>query len=74
MQDPATRSSPLSRRRMRLIIASAAAFLIVLILLPGMVPANMLRSLIIDKLQGASDRDVAVGTVGPTGSGSTGST
>lgn len=63
MQDPATRSSPLSRRRMRLIIASAAAFLIVLILLPGMVPANMLRSLIIDKLQGASDRDVAVGTV-----------
>ena len=60
MDDVPTRPSALSRQRVHLMIAGAVALLI---LLPAMVPANILRSLIIDQLQGASDRDVTVGAV-----------
>lgn len=62
MTDMAERSPPLAQRRVRILCAAIGGILL-LILLPGAVPASMLRSLIVQELQGAAERDVEVGAV-----------
>lgn len=63
MDDRRERSSLIAQRRIRLIIAATGTLMILLILLPGAVPSHIWRSLILHELEGASDRNVAVGTV-----------
>jgi len=58
-----TRAPLLRDRRTHIALAGVAVVLILGILFLGAVPANVLRGVIVEKLQGASDRDVAIGSV-----------
>jgi uncharacterized protein involved in outer membrane biogenesis len=58
-----TRAPLLRDRRTHIVLAGIAFILILGILFLGAVPANVLRGVIVEKLQGASDRDVAIGSV-----------
>jgi AsmA family protein len=58
-----TRAPLLRDRRTHLALAGIAVVLVLGILFLGAVPASILRGVIVEKLQGASDRDVAIGSV-----------
>ena len=58
-----TRAPLLRDRRTHLALAGIAVVLVLGILFLGAVPASILRGVIVEKLQGASERDVAIGSV-----------
>ena len=58
-----TRAPLLRDRRTHIALAGVAVVLVLGILFLGAVPASILRGVIVEKLQGASDRDVAIGSV-----------
>lgn len=58
-----TRAPLLRDRRTHIALAGVAVVLILGILFLGAVPASILRGVIVEKLQGASERDVAIGSV-----------
>lgn len=58
-----TRAPLLRDRRTHLALAGIAVVLILGILFLGAVPTSILRGVIVEKLQGASERDVAIGSV-----------
>jgi len=58
-----TRAPLLRDRRTHIALAGIAFVLVLGILFLGAVPASILRGVIVEKLQGASDRDVAIGSV-----------
>ncbi|WP_373489805.1 AsmA family protein [Parasphingorhabdus sp.] len=63
MNDNASQPALFARRRTQIILATIATFLLLAILLLGAVPASVLRSVIVQELRGASDRDVEIGSV-----------
>ncbi|CAO1654790.1 AsmA family protein [Parasphingorhabdus sp. NYA22] len=63
MNDTAQGSPASPYRRMRNIVAVILVILILATLLLGAVPASIFKTVISEKLQGASDREVAIGSV-----------
>jgi len=63
MNDTAQGSPAFPYRRMRNIVAVILAILIFATLLLGAVPASIFKTVISEKLQGASDREVTIGSV-----------
>jgi len=63
MNDTAQGSPAFPYRRMRNIVAVILAILILATLLLGAVPASIFKTVISEKLQGASDRQVTIGSV-----------
>lgn len=63
MKAMTTRAPLLRDRRTHIALAGVAVVLVLGILFLGAVPASILRGVIVEKLQGASDRDVAIGSV-----------
>ncbi|MEH6661264.1 MAG: AsmA family protein [Parasphingorhabdus sp.] len=63
MTEPAQDSLAFPYRRVRNIVVVILAILLLAILLLGAVPASIFQTVISDKLQGASDRDVTIGSV-----------
>lgn len=63
MNDTAQGSPAFPYRRMRNIVAVILVILILATLLLGAVPASVFKTVISEKLQGASDREVAIGSV-----------
>ena len=63
MNDTAQGSPAFPYRRMRNIVAVILVILILATLLLGAVPASIFKTVISEKLQGASDREVAIGSV-----------
>lgn len=63
MDDTAKNSPAFPYRRVRNIVAIILAIVLLAILLLGAVPASIFKAVISEKLQGASDREVAIGSV-----------
>ena len=63
MDDTAKNSPAFPYRRVRNIVAIILAIVLLAILLLGAVPASIFKTVISEKLQGASDREVAIGSV-----------
>ncbi len=63
MDDTAKDSPAFPYRRVRNIVAVILVIMILAALLLGAVPASIFKTVISEKLQGASDREVAIGSV-----------